>query len=288
MSGPGIWLRRRSLKNANMLFCDRNATVSVAWVNGSAAGPFTTNSTDARYAIIIEDRSVTMIGMTKKAPRWLAALGLTSALLLGGCAYDDGYGYGGVNVGTGYYGGGSYYDDGYGYGNGWGGGYGYQPSNFGGWYSDYYYPGSGYYVYDRGGKRYRWNDGQRRYWEGRRAERGNDGRGNQWRGRDNDGRGNDGRGNGWRGNDGRNYDRGANGAPGRWRGDAAGRPQAGTRDDGGRGQWRGDGQPRDQGQRAVTPRAERSMGQPGTRQAQPRATQSTPRGERAPRQRQQD
>ncbi len=243
-----------------------------------------------------------MTGMTKKAPRWLAALGLSGALLLGGCAYDDGYGYGGVNVGTGYYGGGGYYDDGYGYGNGWGGGgYGYQPSYYGGWYSDYYYPGSGYYVYDRGGKRYRWNDGQRRYWEGRRAERGN-----QWRGRDNDGRGNDGRGNGWRGRnddgrdgrDGRAYDGRPNGAPGQWRGNEAGRPPAGTRGDAGRqqwrgqgreqGQWQGRGQQRGDGQRAVTPRVERSMGQPGNRQAQPRTASPGPNRERGPRQRQQD
>jgi len=37
--------------------------------------------------------------------RFLAALGLAGALALGGCAYDDGY-YGGMSVGTGYYGGG--------------------------------------------------------------------------------------------------------------------------------------------------------------------------------------
>ena len=46
--------------------------------------------------------------MTGTAKRFLAAMGLAGALALGGCAYDDGYGYGGVSVGTGYYGGGYY------------------------------------------------------------------------------------------------------------------------------------------------------------------------------------
>ena len=49
--------------------------------------------------------------MTRTGSRFLAALGLASAMALGGCAYDDGYGYGGVSVGTGYYGGGGYYGD---------------------------------------------------------------------------------------------------------------------------------------------------------------------------------
>ncbi|MEC3951193.1 peptidase [Sphingobium sp. HWE2-09] len=119
--------------------------------------------------------------MTGIRHRLLAAIGLAGALALGGCAYDDGYGYGGVSVGSGYYGGG--------YDPYWNSGY-YQPGGFGGWYDNYYYPGSGYYVYDRGGRRQRWNDGQRRYWEGRRGDGRGDGR---WRGRD---RGPDG---GWQG-----------------------------------------------------------------------------------------
>jgi hypothetical protein len=36
-----------------------------------------------------------------------------------------------------------------------------------GWYGDYYYPGTGFYVYDSHRRRIRWNDDQRRYWEGR-------------------------------------------------------------------------------------------------------------------------
>lgn len=82
-----------------------------------------------------------------------AAALLASSLALGGCM-DDGYGYGGVNVG---YGPPGYYD----YGD-----YGYAPY---GWYDGYYYPGNGYWLYDRGGSRHRWNDGHRRYWEQRRA-----------------------------------------------------------------------------------------------------------------------
>lgn len=36
-----------------------------------------------------------------------------------------------------------------------------------GWYGDYYYPGTGFYVFDVNRRRVRWNDDQRRYWEGR-------------------------------------------------------------------------------------------------------------------------
>ncbi|WP_340267800.1 hypothetical protein [Sphingobium mellinum] len=139
----------------------------------------------------------------------LAAISLAGASALGGCAYDDGY-YGGVSVGTGYYGGG-YYDN---YG---GPGY-YSPGYYSGWYNDFYYPGSGYYVYDRGGRRQRWNDGQRRYWEGRREARRPDDRRNwdggqrQWRG-DRNGQG-DRNVQGDRGNwQGRWRDRDANAAP---------------------------------------------------------------------------
>ncbi|MGH6615459.1 hypothetical protein [Sphingomonas sp.] len=98
----------------------------------------------------------------------LAAFALAAAMGLGGCT--DGYGYNGVSLGynAGGYGGydgydGGYYDAAY-YGGGYGGGYG--------WYGDYYYPGTGYYVYDRNRRPHRWNDGQRRYWEGRRDRRG--------------------------------------------------------------------------------------------------------------------
>ena len=124
----------------------------------------------------------------------LAALALLSGVTLGGCAYGlgDPYGggYGGVNVGygNGYYGGG--YGSPYGYGGGYGGygygspygyagygggygspyGYGYDPY---GWYGNYYYPGSGNYVYDRDRRRHVMTDEQRRHWRALFARFGN-------------------------------------------------------------------------------------------------------------------
>ncbi|GAA0734346.1 peptidase [Sphingomonas japonica] len=102
--------------------------------------------------------------------------GLVLAAGLGLAACTDGYGYSGVNLG---YGGGGYYGDPYYDGYGYGGGYygaGYA-GNFGspywGWQGDYYYPGTGVYVYDRNRRAVRWNGAQQRYWQGRR---------NSWRG----------------------------------------------------------------------------------------------------------
>ena len=102
-----------------------------------------------------------------------AALALAAGLSLSACVYDDGYGYGGVSVGYGA-GYGGYYDDYYDpyYGGGhYSSGYGYGYPRYSGysglWYNNFYYPGTGYYVFDRGGRRYRWNDDQRRYFEGR-------------------------------------------------------------------------------------------------------------------------
>ena len=102
----------------------------------------------------------------------VAALALIGGISLGGCAYDgyggyggygDGYGYapyGGVSLGVGYGGG---YGDYYG---GYGGYGGYYGSPFG-WYDDFYYPGTGIYVYDSYRRPHRWNDTQRRYWSQR-------------------------------------------------------------------------------------------------------------------------
>jgi len=103
-----------------------------------------------------------------------AALAIVAGVGLSGCAYGP---YGGVGVGVGY---GNGYD-GY-YGNGYyGGGYPYgyagydSPYGYGygspyyGWNNGYYYPGTGYYVYDRYRNRHRWSDAQRRYWEHRRG-----------------------------------------------------------------------------------------------------------------------
>lgn len=84
-----------------------------------------------------------------------SALVLLSAVALGGCMYD-GYGRAGVSVGHG-----GYYDR-----------YGYDYPRYGyGWYDGYYYPGNGYYVFDRAGKRHRWNARQRDYWMERQRDR---------------------------------------------------------------------------------------------------------------------
>lgn len=107
------------------------------------------------------------------------------AALLSACTYD-GYG-GGVNYRTSSYyscdpyaSWTSYYscDNSYGFANI---GYG------GGWYQDYYYPGHGYYVYNRAGNRLRMNDNYRRYWAQQRHDylRRDRHRGeNRWTGRD--------------------------------------------------------------------------------------------------------
>jgi hypothetical protein len=94
----------------------------------------------------------------------VAALALVSGISLGGCAYDTygpgGYGYGpysSLSVGVGYGGG-------YGYGDPYYGGY----SPFG-WYDDFYYPGTGVYVYDSYRRPRMWNDHERAYWEQRRG-----------------------------------------------------------------------------------------------------------------------
>ena len=107
----------------------------------------------------------------------LAALALVSGISLGGCAYDMyGDGYGGYG-GSGGYGGFGYPQSSVSIGVGYGGGYGYSPyyggyGNYGGyyggspfgWYDDFYYPGTGIYVYDSYRRPRVWNDTQRRYW----------------------------------------------------------------------------------------------------------------------------
>lgn len=86
-----------------------------------------------------------------------AGLALAAGLSLSACATDDygddyGYGYGSVSVGY------SDWDPYYG---------GFRADPYWGWYGNYYYPGTGYYVYDRYNRRHRWNDAQRGYWQGR-------------------------------------------------------------------------------------------------------------------------
>jgi hypothetical protein len=77
----------------------------------------------------------------------LLAAGLAGAALLGGCSEGYGRGYSSVSVG---------YNASYG-------------DPYWGWYGDYYYPGTGIYVYDSRRRRTTWNDAQRGYWEGRRG-----------------------------------------------------------------------------------------------------------------------
>jgi hypothetical protein len=99
----------------------------------------------------------------------IATIGLLAAasLGLGGCAYN------GLGVGVGY---GSGYGDPYGYS-----GYGYDPygyrsayynpygySRYGspyGWYNGFYYPGSGWYVWDRDGNRREITREEKRYFD---------------------------------------------------------------------------------------------------------------------------
>ncbi|MEO8454549.1 MAG: hypothetical protein ABI454_05260 [Sphingomicrobium sp.] len=94
-----------------------------------------------------------------------------SALALGGCAYGDlglGMGYGDPYSGYGY--GSSYYGAGYG---GYYGGYGYGSPYYGGygspygWYDNYYYPGTGIYVYDSYRRPRQWTNSQKSYWTSR-------------------------------------------------------------------------------------------------------------------------
>ncbi len=84
---------------------------------------------------------------------------------LGACA--DGYYGGGYGGGVAYAGG---YSGPLGYGGDYYGGVGYPGY---GYYNDYYYPGTGIYVFDRGGRRRSWNDDERNHWQHRGEYRGN-------------------------------------------------------------------------------------------------------------------
>lgn len=106
---------------------------------------------------------------------------LLAAATVGLSACTTAYGSGlSVGIGTG-----GYYDpyySGYGYNRygydryGYGSRYGYDRYGYGGydpfgsyygWFGDFYYPGTGIYVYDRYRRPYRWTDQQRRYWSDR-------------------------------------------------------------------------------------------------------------------------
>lgn len=105
--------------------------------------------------------------------KWLKASVLAGAVLgLSGCMYGSAGGYYGDGYVNGYDQGcdpyapfDDYYacDYGYGFSNI---GYG------GGWYDQYYYPGYGIYIFDRGGRRHAMRDNHRRHWAGQRAQYG--------------------------------------------------------------------------------------------------------------------
>lgn len=100
-----------------------------------------------------------------------AAIALVAGIGLGGCATYSPFGYGsGVSVSYGdrYYD--PYYDRYSPYGSRYGSRYGYGYTPYWGWYDGFYYPGAGYYVYDRYRNPYYWNDLQRRYWTERRKD----------------------------------------------------------------------------------------------------------------------
>jgi len=209
----------------------------------------------------------------------LRTLGLALAAGIGLAGCTDGYGYSGVSAGygvAGYGGYGGYGYDGFGYDGYYGSGYGYAGafgSPYWGWYGDYYYPGTGSFVYDRYQRPFRWNDGQRAYWEGRRRD---------WRGD--------------RGSVRNNWDGfGRNGYAGGQRGDGrrdlrpgAGRPWNGANARGPRGSRR-DGQPGtttpnvQQEQRTIAPNGgQRRWGSRGAQGAE-RGTYQNRGGDQRPR-----
>jgi hypothetical protein len=132
----------------------------------------------------------------------LAILMAAAGVALGGCGYNGlglgvgygspygaynpyygGYGYGGSGIRIGYglgyggYGYNPYYDPFFSYGSRYGYGCGYSPFGYsryaspygGGWYNGWYYPGSGYYVYDRERKRRKMTDAEQAQWRQRVA-----------------------------------------------------------------------------------------------------------------------
>jgi hypothetical protein len=90
-----------------------------------------------RASSFLRIAAITGLGLTASGCVYDGSLGLGYA----SDGYDSGYGCDGYNDFDSYYG----CDSGYGFSNI---GYG------GGWYSNYYYPGYGYFVFDRYGRRY--------------------------------------------------------------------------------------------------------------------------------------
>jgi hypothetical protein len=188
------------------------------------------------------------------------ALLLAATAALGACTAYDGFGYGGVSVGVSS---GGYYP------------HRYSPYSYYGWYDGFYYPGAGYYIYDSYGRRHRWSDSHRHYWEGRR-----DGRrdyGENWDGyrRDRDGRYHDGNRDGNRGDysRGREGDRDGRGDRGNWQ------RRDGDNNRGDRGNWqrRGNRDGETAGARRTPPPAARPSRE---RTEAPRTTRPEARGGR--------
>ena len=126
-----------------------------------------------------------------------AAVLMAASAGMSGCVYDVGVGYASDSYYNDGYASSGYYNDGYGcdpYGR-----YdAYYDCDFrqgfgnigfsGGWYDNYYYPGYGFILFDRVGRRYPMRDHHRRYWGERRHYHYR-----EYRGRNRDGRGYDGR-----------------------------------------------------------------------------------------------
>ena len=98
-------------------------------------------------------------------PLRTAALALAAAVGLSACTTYGYGGYSGLSVGYGD----PYYGYGYGYPRYGYSRYGYSRLGYGyspywGWYDGFYYPGTGYYVYDSYRRPHRWSDRHRRYW----------------------------------------------------------------------------------------------------------------------------
>src|SRR5688572_13126927 len=92
-----------------------------------------------------------------------AAILVAAGVGLSRCTTYSPFGYGnGVSVSYGD----RYYDP---YYDRFGSRYGYSSAPYG-WYDGFYYPGAGYYVYDRYRNPYYWNDYQRRYWTVRQKD----------------------------------------------------------------------------------------------------------------------
>jgi hypothetical protein len=116
----------------------------------------------------------------------LAALA-TAGMAVSGCTYDMGLGYASDSYYDDYYdcdpygGYDSYYQCDYGHGF-------YNIGYGGGWYDNYWYPGYGFYLFDRYGSRYPMRDNHRRYWGEQRhnwyrENRGRDHDGGRYQGR---------------------------------------------------------------------------------------------------------